>query len=134
MSAALPQLMSLRAVADALRISIRTVRRFIRRGDLVAHKVGGQLRVDASAVRRFLDASRLDAKHKDSTWHGEGTRTGSRTSRGAVENPSSGGAGSVAKKSRSEHQIVTKRTEGLGLLPQNASELRIALKQLRRPN
>lgn len=42
---ALPQLLSLDKVADHLDVSVKTVRRAIKRGELPVHRIGGQDRV-----------------------------------------------------------------------------------------
>ena len=55
---------SIREVADAMRVSSKTVRRLIKRGDLVAYKVGerGQLRVKESDLERYLEAQRVEVE------------------------------------------------------------------------
>jgi excisionase family DNA binding protein len=54
----IPRLLSLREVADTLGVSIRTVHRFIDRGDLVVHRIGGQLRVTTADLETFLKVRR----------------------------------------------------------------------------
>jgi excisionase family DNA binding protein len=41
-------------VAERLRVSIRTIRRWIESGDLIAHRRGGIVRVAESDLRAFL--------------------------------------------------------------------------------
>jgi excisionase family DNA binding protein len=41
-------------VAERLHVSARTVRRWIEAGDLVAHRIGGIVRVAESDLRAFL--------------------------------------------------------------------------------
>jgi excisionase family DNA binding protein len=41
-------------VAERLRVATRTVRRWIEAGDLVAHRIGGVLRIADSDLRAFL--------------------------------------------------------------------------------
>jgi excisionase family DNA binding protein len=41
-------------VAERLRVATRTVRRWIEAGDLVAHRIGGVLRIAESDLRAFL--------------------------------------------------------------------------------
>jgi excisionase family DNA binding protein len=41
-------------VADSLKVSTRTVRRWIERGDLVAHRLGGAIRISETDLRAFL--------------------------------------------------------------------------------
>ena len=57
-SESIPRLLSLHEVADTLGVSTRTVRRFIEAGDLVAHRIGGQLRVSPSDLDTFLKIRR----------------------------------------------------------------------------
>ena len=45
-------------VAERLRVSTRTVRRWIMAGDLVAHRPGGLVRIAESDLRAFLAAHR----------------------------------------------------------------------------
>ena len=47
--------------ADALRVSTKTVRRLVGRGELAASRVGRQLRVDPRDLRAFLRAGLLEA-------------------------------------------------------------------------
>lgn len=47
------KLLTIREVADALRISVPTVRRLIRRGEIRAGKVGCQIRVPAQALEDY---------------------------------------------------------------------------------
>lgn len=107
------QLLSLDDVAADLKVSTRTVRRLISRGELVAHRVGGQLRVDVASIRRFLDASRIGAKGKNTPWQGDVTSLASRTSRGAAASPSIGGRGLTVEKSRSRQPTAMKQTGGI---------------------
>jgi excisionase family DNA binding protein len=53
-----PRLLSLREVADTLGVSIRTVHRFIGSGDLVVHRIGGQIRVSPADLENFLKIRR----------------------------------------------------------------------------
>ena len=45
-------------VADALDVSDRTVRRWIKRGDLKAHQMGGVLRISYDELDDFVEAAR----------------------------------------------------------------------------
>jgi excisionase family DNA binding protein len=56
---ALPKYYSIQTVAEALEVSDRTIRRWIDRGDLVAHRPGGVVRVAKDDLRAFL------ARHRD---------------------------------------------------------------------
>lgn len=47
------KLLTIREVADALRVSVPTVRRLIRRGEIRAGKVGCQIRVPAEALEDY---------------------------------------------------------------------------------
>ena len=48
--------LTLKEVADVLAVSVTTVRRLIGRGELVANRVGGCLRVQPLAVAEYLAA------------------------------------------------------------------------------
>jgi excisionase family DNA binding protein len=52
-------MLSLREAADILGISAATVRRLIGKQQLPAARIGGQARIDAGDLRRFVAASRL---------------------------------------------------------------------------
>jgi excisionase family DNA binding protein len=52
-------MLSLREAADILGISAATVRRLIRKQQLPAARIGGQVRIDTGDLRRFVAASRL---------------------------------------------------------------------------
>ena len=56
------KLLSMQEVADAMKVSSTTVRRLIKRGDLVAYKVGerGQLRVKECDLERYVEAQRVE--------------------------------------------------------------------------
>jgi excisionase family DNA binding protein len=41
-------------VAECLNVSTRTVRRWIKRGELIAHRLGGVVRIAESDLRAFL--------------------------------------------------------------------------------
>jgi len=47
-------LLSVKEIAKFLNVSIRTVQRMVKRGDLDAVRVGGQIRVHRSALDRLL--------------------------------------------------------------------------------
>jgi excisionase family DNA binding protein len=51
-------LIDIAAVARRLDVCVKTVRRFIARGELRAFRIGRQLRVSEEEILRFLDASR----------------------------------------------------------------------------
>lgn len=50
----LPKLHTIKAVAEALDVSSRTVRRWIENGDLAVHRVGNVVRVAEDDLRPFL--------------------------------------------------------------------------------
>jgi excisionase family DNA binding protein len=53
-----PHLMTIDEVADALRVTRSTVRRWIKSGHLAAARVGpGTVRVEAAEVRRLVERS-----------------------------------------------------------------------------
>lgn len=49
-------------IAKMLRVSPKTVYRLIERGEIVAHKIGGQFRVSDSDLQDFLIKSRIPTK------------------------------------------------------------------------
>ena len=56
--APLAPLLTTGEVAELLRLDVYTVRRLVSRGDLVAHRIGRQLRVDVGELGRYLDEHR----------------------------------------------------------------------------
>ena len=50
----LPKYYAIKAVAEALDVSPRTVRRWISKGDLVVHRVNGVVRIGEDDLRAFL--------------------------------------------------------------------------------
>ncbi len=50
----LPKCYTIKAVAEALDVSTRTVRRWIAKGDLAVHRVNGVVRVSEDDLRAFL--------------------------------------------------------------------------------
>lgn len=57
------KLLTVQEVAEAMKVSEKTVRRLIKRGDLTAYKVGerGQLRVKESDFELYVEAQRVEA-------------------------------------------------------------------------
>lgn len=57
------RLLTVQEVADTLKVSEKTVRRLIKRGDITAYKVGdrGQLRVKEAELERYVDSQRVPA-------------------------------------------------------------------------
>jgi excisionase family DNA binding protein len=53
-----PSFFTERTLADFLAVSDRTVRNWIRRGDLPSYKFGAARRIDPADVKRFLDRHR----------------------------------------------------------------------------
>jgi excisionase family DNA binding protein len=51
---ALPKYYTIKAVAEALDVSARTVRRWIANGDLIVHRVHGVIRIGEGDLRAFL--------------------------------------------------------------------------------
>ena len=64
-------LMSVEEVADRLGLHPRTVRRYIRDGDLEAHKIGKSYRITASALQRLTgvaaDITRSPRRHAEAS-------------------------------------------------------------------
>ena len=58
------KLLSIQEVADTMRVSQKTVRRLIKRGDLVAYKVGerGQIRIKECDLERYVEAQRVEVE------------------------------------------------------------------------
>ena len=50
----LPKYYTIKAVAEALDVSARTVRRWIANGDLIVHRVDGVVRIAEGDLRAFL--------------------------------------------------------------------------------
>lgn len=55
------KLLTVPEVADAMKVSAKTVRRLIKRGDLPAYRVGerGQLRVEERELERYVESQRV---------------------------------------------------------------------------
>jgi excisionase family DNA binding protein len=53
-----PSFFTERTLADFLAVSDRTIRNWIRRGDLPSYKFGAARRIDPADVKRFLDRHR----------------------------------------------------------------------------
>jgi len=49
-----PVVYTIREVADILKVSVRTVQRMIRRGDIRAVKIGGSVRIPKEALDEVL--------------------------------------------------------------------------------
>ena len=60
-------LLTLREVADTVKVSETTVRRWVRDGSLVAYKVGkrGQLRVRERDLEAYLESQRVGSDRKN---------------------------------------------------------------------
>lgn len=56
------KLLTVQEVADTMKVSEKTVRRLIKRGDLAAYKLGkrGQLRVKECDLERYVEAQRVE--------------------------------------------------------------------------
>ena len=59
--------MTLQEVAQAVKVSETTVRRWVHSGELPAFKVGsrGQIRIEPEELRAFMERSRVSASHQD---------------------------------------------------------------------
>ena len=68
------ELLTVRQVSEAIKVSEKTVRRLIKRGDLVAYKVGdrGQLRVEEQELERYLRSQRVQVKTTNTGIKGKG--------------------------------------------------------------
>ncbi len=56
----LPKCYAIKTVAETLEVSTRTVRRWIARGELIAHRMNGVIRIAEADLRAFL------AQHRES--------------------------------------------------------------------
>lgn len=58
------QLLTLQEVADLMRVSQRTIRRLIKRGELAAYRVGdrGQLRVKEGELEQYIESQRVQVE------------------------------------------------------------------------
>jgi excisionase family DNA binding protein len=56
-----PTFFTERTLADYLAVSDRTIRNWIRRGELPSYKLGAARRIDPADVQNFLAANREDA-------------------------------------------------------------------------
>ena len=56
------KLLTVQEVADLMKVSEKTVRRLIKRGDIAAYKLGdrGQLRVKERDLEQYVEAHRVD--------------------------------------------------------------------------
>lgn len=61
------RLLTVQEVAETMRISEKTVRRLIKRGDLTAYKVGdrGQLRVKERDLEVYLESQRVSPEETE---------------------------------------------------------------------
>ena len=57
--------LTVREVSDVMKVSEKTVRRLIKRGDLAAYKVGdrGQLRIRTRDLELYLESQRVQVKN-----------------------------------------------------------------------
>lgn len=62
------KLLTVQEVADTMKVSEKTVRRLIKRGDLAAYKLGdrGQLRVKERDLEQYVEAQRLEVEPAES--------------------------------------------------------------------
>ncbi len=54
----IPKFYTIRSVADALEVHERTVRRWIKKGDLKAHYMGAAVRISDTDLSDFIQSSR----------------------------------------------------------------------------
>lgn len=128
-------LLSIDDVARRLSVSTRTVRRLIRRGVLVAHRISKNIiRVSAASVTQLLETTRIvspvsscqgnesstSAVPHTSFDNAGGTRTGQRSSTGA--------------RSRSRRPTPSRPSVDSSNWPTNAGELKELVRRLRHPS
>lgn len=51
-------LMTIKQVAEALNVDPKTVRRLIKSGEIISHRIGGQHRISAADYERYLSRQR----------------------------------------------------------------------------
>ena len=51
---AFPALMTIGQTAEVLQVSTKTIRRWIKNGDLIAHRLGGQWRISETDLQSFI--------------------------------------------------------------------------------
>jgi len=59
---------SITGVAKYLNLSVRTVQRMIKRGDIRAYRIGGVMRVPPLALEELLRKSAIEGTLRDDTW------------------------------------------------------------------
>jgi excisionase family DNA binding protein len=57
-SSRMPRLVTIKAAAQQLCVSTKSIRRWIKRGDLCAHRVGRQWRIFEDDLLRFVQSNR----------------------------------------------------------------------------
>ncbi|WP_437796481.1 helix-turn-helix domain-containing protein [Sorangium sp. So ce693] len=140
-SVGLPHLLPVVEVAAVLGVSTRTVRRLIKRGELVAYRIKRQLRVDAESVTHMLEVSRIGALKWTAPCRNGNTSLASIISPEGAARTSSGPAGSTVARSPSARPIASRPSASSTnsppgarqkTLPQNAEELKRELRCLTR--
>lgn len=132
------QLLSVEDVARLLGVHVRTVRRLVKKGSLVAYRITSRVvRVDRTSVMRLLETTRIAGSPGAYACpsENEGTSMAFRTFSASVAAGRSGRATSPTEaRSRSGPQTPPKPSVGSLPLPQTAAELKESLRRLRRPS
>jgi len=135
--------LTVKQVAVSLNVSDRTVRRLIRDGELVAHRIRTRLRVDAASVTALLEAHRVssethacrsNARATSGDGNGSADMSSAPTSFGGEGRRASGRGTSRARRSPSARPTESKLNNDSMPLPKNAAELKEALRRLNRPS
>lgn len=129
-------LFTVQRVAAILSISTRTVRRLLRRGDLVAHRLSKSIvRVGAESVTQLLEATR-GVPSLESSWQKENASTSVErpTSPDSAAQQNSGPRSSTGAKSPSKRRTAPRLNDDSSLSPLSAAELKEMVRRLRRPN
>lgn len=53
-------LLTVKEVAERLRVSEKTVRNMIDRGDLIAYKIGGNIRIEEESVEFIIEEGKIE--------------------------------------------------------------------------
>jgi len=125
------QLLSVEDVAALMGVSARTVRRLVKSGALVAHRITNRIvRIDRSSVELLLQATRVVGADEDSCPRSEGitSSVGHLTCSVDGERFETGPGTSTAARSVLARRTPTKLSADSTDWPANAAELRLALR------
>ena len=128
-------LLSIDDVASRLSVSTRTVRRLIRRGALVAHRISKNIiRVSAASVTHLLETTRIVSPVSSSQGNESSTSAVPHTSSDSGGGTRSGPRSSTGAKSRSRRPTPSRPSADSSNWPTNAGELKEMVRRLRHPS